>query len=328
MNLNNLFEAVRKEYYDMNILKVATEFPLELLRMFFDIFEKSVGEIATENKKEIIEEYKNKIDGKVNPWLDGRNDNNIIFDFEDVYKRKQSSGSASQHAFRSEDNTITVNFVGSKAGVVIQNKEGRTRTSSEATMWNTSSTVREFFDKIINYYKKLQSGNFSEEDRLNPDLFSQKDKKVILLNKMWNKHYLSVSGGSHSKVSENYIDVKVDYSSFGNKFQYGKFAIREDVNYSFQIDLLKKFSNEFKKFMNNKNFTITNIIKENKGLKYYYYYSENPEEETPRDSNWTYSRKQKEAFNSLDSLLKGYEVVEMTFPEFKQDVVKNIFKVV
>ena len=220
MNLNNLFEAVKEEYYDMGVVKVASDFPLELARIFFDMFSEMVFTIPGKQRQEYFDGLKDRVNDKQNPWLDTINRNVIEFDDLPTFK----AGPKPPGAFSKDyDNMISINFYGSRVKVGLKNKG--TDIYESPKMWDADGvTVREFFTKLFGYFKETaeidrhrmyRDKEYNPIIRNNPELYKQTDSVIGNLSKMWLKRGLKVrTGDDSSRVDTGSINVSLDYSNY------------------------------------------------------------------------------------------------------------------
>ena len=335
MNFNILYEAVRQEYYEMDVVKVASNHPLELLRILFDMFEDMVFPIPNETKQQYVEEYRKQIDEFKNPWTENNNKNAIYFDTIETHKKKSAPGYKSSVYNNDTDNEIAINFYGSRVKIGIQNKSANIYETPKK--WDVSGqSVREFFTKLFTYFNELlkvdrsrryRDDSYNPEITQNPDLYKPENKMETLLNKMWNKHNLAIRDDNRYRQSQGNLIVKLDYSSLGKEFKpYGQYNLT-DIKYSFQIKLLEKFFKYIVGFLNNRNNYITNFSKNNDGFNIYYMYAEDGNKQNSKyGSGKTYLNIQNSALNSLPETLNSFNVEDITQQEWQHRVVKKIYK--
>ena len=319
--INKLNEAISKNYYDMNIVDVASDFPEILTRIMFKEIEKTGIKIATKDKTDYIHEIRRSLEEKRNPFLKSDYPNQL--GFED-----QKTGKGVE---------IKLNFLGNKAKLGLNvDHIGPT----EAPLMNVEKmSTKEFFNKIMNKLSvlmKIDRHSYYKTDKepevyKDPELFEQDPEMINTIKRIVDKYNLSAfkdkgyrEGVTFLKIRPNYFPDVSEISGYNAPYNI------DDFTYSFQLEQLKKPISYLFKSLINKGYYIEHArIDNHEFVIDFAYVGEKMNNQHPRyQKSMTYKDVSntyiKSSLKSLEEAIDKSE--KMSYTDFKRMVVKDILE--
>lgn len=310
MKLDKLFEVVSENYLDLPFIDVASDHPIELLRLFFKEFEKDFFIIAKKHKQDRIKEFRNADSEKKNKWLDGYNKTKVYFASQKDFNDREKKEEETYKEFT--DPEFTLNIVGNK----LVNRTTAYHMNSKEQSLDAAKSVRDVFKRLFEIFTKLYKSNDLswekrlkryEKERNDPDLFSQDPHDIKFLNKMAKKYNLElISGESYRKNTHNIsLRFKEDKTPIINN-------INRRIKYSFQLDILKKFMDYVVKYYNNRNIYFYYMRVDDKRLSF-----STQEKQTKEDQDKKYKEFWEEEYSKVNN--KKQTVISIFTGDYKKE---------
>lgn len=251
MNLKKLNEKIRDNLLEIPVIDVASDFPVDLMKIFLKVFEKRINKLYPESKRRNVQEIQDNDNENRNLWFD--NFNKFKFHLLSDELAQEMLKKYGKVESRKYDSEIQLYFIGNKA-------KCRINTNGYYVEFDLNANLKtnEFLNKFMDRFEKIKNApdpyerSGLKKAMKDPDLFKQPDKEGVKLSKIASSLNLYVSTDTTYRKNKKDFHIEFKYKKFNDipikyEEQLNKF------NYLFQVEPLIKFIDYMAKYLERNN---------------------------------------------------------------------------